>query len=297
MTKDEIQKNIYGLSTDEEIVEFVKFRLKELEDGSMETTVGQNYTDTFREYISLKTHYKAGDKLGNKECPDLVYDDITPYVELVKAVKENSWYNELTLFTTIFFTVYKYLPSEDIGFGRAFTYMSLKEKRISIKTIRDNECAFCSEKAGMAHNMFKFLGIDSEVACGYRDSERHAFNMVYPNGYGNEPMVIYDPSFFVNFINDGKKFSFGYFKALGKEDYSKLSCGDFLKISLSKTEKNYKQLYNLDDSYIFDADEPSYSIGLSKSNSRISPGEEILDELYYSTHLENGMDENSKLRH
>ena len=53
MTKDEIQKNIYGLSTDEEIVEFVKFRLKELEDGSMETTVGQNYTDTFRENIYL----------------------------------------------------------------------------------------------------------------------------------------------------------------------------------------------------------------------------------------------------
>ena len=76
--------------------------MKELEGDSMETTVGQNYTDTFREYISLKTHYKAGDKLGNKECPDLVYDDITPYVELVKAVKENSWYNELTLFTTIF---------------------------------------------------------------------------------------------------------------------------------------------------------------------------------------------------
>lgn len=53
MTKDEIQKNIYGLSTDEEIVDFVKFRLKELEDGSMETTVGQNYTDTFRENIYL----------------------------------------------------------------------------------------------------------------------------------------------------------------------------------------------------------------------------------------------------
>lgn len=53
MTKDEIQKNIYGLSTDEEIVEFVKFRLKELEDSSMETTVGQNYTDTFRENIYL----------------------------------------------------------------------------------------------------------------------------------------------------------------------------------------------------------------------------------------------------
>lgn len=51
--KMRFKKNIYGLSTDEEIVDFVKFRLKELEDGSMETTVGQNYTDTFRENIYL----------------------------------------------------------------------------------------------------------------------------------------------------------------------------------------------------------------------------------------------------
>ena len=50
--------------------------------------------------------------------------------------------------------------------------------------------------------MFKFLGVDSEVVCGYRDSEGHAYNIVYPNGYDNEPMVIYNPLFFVN---DGKK--------------------------------------------------------------------------------------------
>ena len=33
----------------------------------------------------------------------------------------------------------------------------------------------------MAHNMFKFLGIDSEVVCGARDSEMHAYNFIYPN--------------------------------------------------------------------------------------------------------------------
>ena len=288
MTKEEINKTILSLQTDEEIIDFVKKRIQELEDKSIETTVGQNYTITFKEYISEKTHYKAGEKLQDAECPDLVYDDSTPYINLIKAIKQNSWYNELTLFSTIFFEVYNYLPSDDIGLGRAFTYLGNKGKRISIKQIRDNGCAFCSEKSGMSHNMFKFLGIDSEVVCGYRDSGRHAYNIIYPNGYGNEPMVIYDPSFFVNFVKDGKKLSFGYFKALRKEDYDKLMSGQPIKIDLSKTEKNYRQLYSLGDEYIFEGDTPSYIAGLDRKKE--TPGENITDDLYYSAHLENGVE-------
>lgn len=288
MTKEEINKTILSLQTYEEIIDFVKKRIQELEEKSVETTVGQNYTTTFEEYISEKTHYKAGEKLQDAECPDLVYDDITPYINLIKAIKQNSWYNELTLFSTVFFEVYNYLPSDDIGLGRAFTYLGNKGKRVSIKQIRDNACAFCSEKSGMAHNMFKFLGIDSEVVCGYRDSERHAYNIVYPNGYGNEPMVIYDPSFFVSFVMNDKKLSFGYFKALRREDYEKLMSGIPIKIDLSKTEKNYRQLYSLGDEYIFEGDTPSYIAGLDKKKEL--PGDNITDDLYYSTHLENGVE-------
>ena len=36
-------------------------------------------------------------------------------------------------FSTIFFEVYNYLPSDDIGLGRAFTYHGNKGKRVSIK--------------------------------------------------------------------------------------------------------------------------------------------------------------------
>lgn len=287
MTKEEINKTILSFQTDEEIIDFVKKRIQELEGKSIETTVGQNYTTTFKEYISEKTHYKAGEKLQDAECPDLVYDDTTPYINLIKAIKQNSWYNELTLFSTVFFEVYNYLPSDDIGLGRALTYLANKGKRVSIKQIRDNACAFCSEKSGMAHNMFKFLGIDSEVVCGYRDSERHAYNIVYPNGYGNEPMVIYDSSFFVNFIKDEQKLSFGYFKALRREDYEKLMSGSPVKIDLSKTEKNYRQLYSLDDEYFFEGDTPSYIAGLDRKKEL--PGDNITDDLYYSTHLENGI--------
>ena len=78
MTKEEINKRIFELENDEEIINFVKERLDELEINSEEKTVGQNYTDSFQDYISQKIHYKAADKLGDKECPDLVYDDMTP---------------------------------------------------------------------------------------------------------------------------------------------------------------------------------------------------------------------------
>ena len=288
MTKEEINKIIFSLETDEDIIEFVNKRIAELENNSVETTVGQNYTTTFKEYISEKTHYKAGEKLKDAECPDLVYDDIIPYVNLIKAIKRNSWYSELTLFSTIFFEIYNYLPSDDIGLGRAFTYYGNKGKRVSIKQIRDNACAFCSEKSGLAHNMFKFLGIDSEVVCGYRDLERHAYNIIYPNGYDNEPMVIYDPSFFVNFIKGGNKLSFGYFNALRREDYEKLMSGIPVKIDLSKTEKNYRQLYSFGDEYVFEGDTASYIAGLDRKKEL--PEDNITDDLYYSTHLENGVE-------
>ena len=96
MTKEEINKKIFELQSEEEIINFVKERLKELEINSEEKTVGQNYTDSFRDYISQKIHYKAAENFNNFECPDLVYDDITPYINLIKEIKMGSWYNEST---------------------------------------------------------------------------------------------------------------------------------------------------------------------------------------------------------
>lgn len=63
MTKEEINKTIFSLQTDEEIIDFVNKRIAELENNSIETTVGQNYTTAFKEYISQKTHYKPGKRL------------------------------------------------------------------------------------------------------------------------------------------------------------------------------------------------------------------------------------------
>ncbi len=268
MTKAEINKRIFELRSDEEIIKFVDERLSELETNSQEKIVGQNYTDSFQDYISQKTHYKAAEKFDDSECPDLVYDDKTPYINLIKEIKKSAWYNELTLVSTIFFTIHNYLPSDDIGLGRYLTYASHKGQKLSIKTISNNGVAFCSEKAGMAHNMFKFLGIDSEVVCGARGSEMHAYNFIYPNGYGNEPMVLYDPSHFVNFIKDNNKLSFGFYKAFRKQDYEALKNGTPIQIDLSKTEETYRKLYGFNgllDDYSFEYETPTYIYGLENA--------------------------------
>lgn len=270
MTKAEINKKIFELQNDDEIVNFVKERLNDLEANSVEKTVGQNYTDSFQDYISKKIHYKAAEKFNNSECPDLVYDDITPYINLIKELKKGTWYNELTLFTIIFFIVHEYLPSKDSGLGRYMIYASHKGKQLSIRTISENGVAFCSEKSGMAHNLFKFLGIDSEVVCGARGNEMHAYNFIYPNGYGNEPMVLYDPSHFVNFIKNNNNLSFGFYKAFRKEDYDALKNGTPIQIDLTKTEETYRKLYGFNgslDDYDFDYETPIYIYGLENAKN------------------------------
>ena len=99
MTKEEINKTILSLQTDEEIIDFVKKRIQELEEKSIETTVGQNYTTTFKEYISEKTHYKTGKKLQDAELHKNKYIEKLNlsgnsikdegFISICKALKDN----------------------------------------------------------------------------------------------------------------------------------------------------------------------------------------------------------------
>lgn len=271
MKKEEIQKRIYECETDEDIRKFILERITELESKE-EKTVGQNYTDSFNEFISGKIHYKPVD-LGSKECPDLVYDDMEPYISLIKSIRKDSWYFELTLFTKIFFVIYNYLPNEDltgIGMQRFFTYLSHADSgKVSIKDIKSNKCAFCSENSGLSHNMFKILGIDSSVVIGRRDNIPHAYNIIYPNGYGNSPAVLYDPSHHIDFIDkEGHKCSFGYYKVISAEDYERLKTGENITLDLSTSGKILKQLYGDNgelDGYEMKPENPTYGIGLGRT--------------------------------
>ena len=280
MTKQEIQERLYECKNDDEIRKLIQDRIEELKIDT-DITVGQCYTDSFNEFISDKVHYKAASKAGNNDSPDLVYDDKELYFSIIKYIKEKtSYYNELILFSELTYGIYKYLPGDGSTaslFDRSEIYYSgamNKKNNISIKEIIAAKCAFCSEKAGLSHNIFKLLGIDSSLIVGKKDNENHAYNVIYPRGYYNSPAVLYDPSFWLDFINDeNKEVSMAYFKVLTDEEFKKLKSGEYVTLDFKASEDKLKKYYNSLNEFEMKPEISSYSIGLEKSPSKSKESE------------------------
>lgn len=274
MTKEEIKKNILELKTDEEIMSFINFRIAELESIAQEKIVGQDYTITFDDYISSKVKFKPVASLKSKECPNLIYDDILPYFELIKELATNqSYLNELYLFTPLMFEIFNYMSSkenkvniEDTLIERQLLYfnaMNTGKENISIKEFHETKYAFCSENTGLAHNIFKIFGIDSQFVIGKRNDENHAFNIIFPNGYGNSPAVLFDASYTIDFTNDlGNRYSLGYFKVLTPDEYNNMLSGNSTLINLQESANNLIRYYPTLFGCTANFENVSYSIGL-----------------------------------
>ncbi len=276
MTKEEIKKRILELKTDEEIMSFINFRIAELESIAQEKIVGQDYTIIFDDYISSKVKFKPVASLKKKECPNLIYDDILPYFELIKELaKEKTYLNELFLFPLLMFEIFNYMSSKEnkdnIGdtlIERQLLYfnaMNTEKENVSIKEFHKNKYAFCYENTGLAHNVFKILGIDSQFVIGKRNNENHAFNIIFPNGYGNSPAVLFDASYTIDFINNREtKYSFGYFKALTQEEYNNMLFGNSTPINLDGSVNNLIRYYPILSDCNASFENASYSIGLGE---------------------------------
>ena len=273
MTKEDIKKKVLELKTDKEIEDFIKSRIAELECITQEQIVGQDFTTTFDDFISSKVKFKPGASFGNNECPNLVYDDSLPYFELIKELAtEQSYLNELYLFTPVMFEVFNYMSSKEnkdnIGetlIDRTWVYfdaMKSGKVNISIKEFHKNKCAFCSENTGLAHNIFKILGIDSRFVIGKRNDENHAFNLIFPNGYDNSPAVLFDSSYTIDFKNGlGQNYSLAYFKVLTQEEYNNMLSGNMTPINFSKSADTLIKYYPMLSNFIPSYENANYSIG------------------------------------
>lgn len=274
MDKEQIKEKIKNFKSDEEISSFIKERILFLETQSTEQIIGQFYTDTFNDFISSKIHYKSVASSNRLNFPNLVFDDITPYFELIKELSESKDYlNELFLFTPLMMNIFNYLSSkeskaniEDTLYDRHrlyWDYMTKGESEISIKEFHKQKCGFCSENAGLAHNIFKILGIDSQLVIGKRNDENHAYNIVFPRGYGNQPAVLFDPSYSIDFkMKNGCKYSMGYFKVLTIDEYNNMLAGNRTHIDIGSSGATLIRYYpNQLTGLIPNYENASYSIG------------------------------------
>lgn len=270
MTKQEIKQRLYECNNEDDIRKLIQERIEELKIDE-DIIVGQWHTDSFNEFISDKVHYKALSKVGDTDIPDLVYDDMELYISLLKSIKENTNdYNELILFSELTYGIDEYLPGTISSLlDRSMIYYSgAKNKRssISIKEIKEEKCAFCSEKSGLSHNIFKLLGIDSSLIVGKKDNENHAYNIIYPRGYDSNPAVLYDPSFWFKFTKEGNKaISMGYFKVLSNEEFEGLKSGEDVIIDFKASGEKLKKYYSILREYEMKPEISAYRIGLGKT--------------------------------
>lgn len=253
MTKEEIIKRINNCKNDDELKMLLQSRIDELEEETQERTVGQGYTTTFQEYISSKIHYKATASIRKQAGPDLVYDDYEPYFELLKKIRRSGiiFPDEVFFFDPIRQTILHYMfdgnrsIDEDDRHMIYFSAAYKGENAVSICMFKHRNCALCSEISGMAHNMFKILGMNSEVVIGIRNNENHAYNLLFPKGYGNIPAVLID------FSNPAKcesklahkVYDLPYYKVLSEEEYYNLMEGKPVSIDATKNISDLLNYY------------------------------------------------------
>lgn len=244
MSSSEIISRIEKLNDDEEILDFVHERLKELEEESEEAVIGQGYTDTYSGFISNKTHYKSTAPIGKekKESPDLVFDDESVYVDLIKRIKTAPNHEAaLADVYPVSRIVYDYFFKSDQIYGddidRAMVYYHAflsGEKSVSIKQFKQCNLAFCSEVAGLTHNLFKFLGFDSELVIGARSVEKgmeaHSYNLIYPRGYEGESCLLLDVSNNIKVLDSGVFYGFPFVKKLTNGEQSLLKLGTLVDL-------------------------------------------------------------------
>ena len=269
MNKDDIREIINKLNTEEEIIDFVKKRLSFLEENSEEKMLGQNYTDSFRDYISSKAHFKPADRFSDRECADLVFDDITPYIEIIKIMKQNNGLsNNLSDMYYINQMINEYLPANENSIESIESrFQVYYNDKASIKDIKNKHCGECSERAGLAQNIFKFLGMDSEFVGGYINNEPHAYNLFYPKGYENDPVLIYDTAERIVFKNDeNKQKVFPMFKVLSRDEANDLKSGKPIELDLTASEQICIKAYgDWLSGYQIVGDNPTYTLGLDNS--------------------------------
>ena len=275
--KEEIKKRILSFKSDQEILEFIKNRIIELEQNLVPEKIGFGYKNIYNDYISSEIKYIVGHSFFKDDFPSLVFDDVTPYFELIKQLsKSKEYYNELYLFTPLMYEVFNYLSSTerrvnalDTARKRDKLYLNAlrnQKSTISIKEFHDEKLGLCGENAGIAHNLFKILGIDSQLVIGKRNDEEHAFNIVFPRGYDSTPAVLFDPSHTINFKSEEQKnYSLGYFKVLTSEEYNKMISGGTISIDLEGSVNNLFRYYPMLSGCVASYEKANYSILLDQS--------------------------------
>jgi hypothetical protein len=191
---------IKRFKTEEEKTNFINQRLSELKNDEL-VELGYNTDITvYDKFLNEKSKLIAiidfDHKKNTASIGSFNIDDDSIYNYLIDSIQEAK-----NPYDAVFYAIHNYFKTDTkssrVGKKRERIYRHLsmpKDKSISIKLISKKKVALCSEMAAVAHNMFRFLNIDSDfVMSGAVDNHLHTYDVIYPEGR-RRYAVLYDPT-------------------------------------------------------------------------------------------------------
>ena len=215
----ELIDTINKLTTDDEIVDFVRRRLEFLENSSQKRTIGRNNSGKLIGTIN-DGYINSDSPIITSYMVDPFYlNDMTLYVEFLKQIKGKNFPNLLSIF-------YELRDFTEVAFGfkgnqsiRETIYLQERNNEISIADFYKNDSALCSERSAAVQNIAEFCCIDSFLVFGKMEIdgkiEEHAYNIFKAK---DGTLILFDPTNPVTLAYGDKVGYAPAYSVIGKED-------------------------------------------------------------------------------
>lgn len=189
----EIFEIIKKLSSKKEIDDFVKLRLNMINNSEIKEIGIETDTNCYKKLLNEKIKvnttcniYTEDNVITDCIIGSVVFDDNNIYKYLIKAIKKSDNVYEAVYKATKKYVSNSFIPNSIIEKTRNDFYARFSgcnNKPLSIKLLRNVKLSMCTEMAGIAHNMFRFLGIESDmITPGICIPNIHSYNIIYPEG-------------------------------------------------------------------------------------------------------------------
>ena len=189
---------------EEEIDNYIDKRLSELKNTENKVIGFNSDTNMFSGFLDEKIRINMVSVIKERESEIIVkfagltVNDKKIYRTLIKEIKSGS-----TPFRAVLDAVDEYLllkdSRRDVNMGK-YSYIRNNivyyltegtDKTVPIQVFNTLPLAKCGEIAAVAHNMFKFIGLEADYVLQVKPGQNHAYNMIYPIGR-ERYAIIYD---------------------------------------------------------------------------------------------------------
>jgi hypothetical protein len=230
------------LQTDEEKLNLIRQRLSSLSQESSSVDLNSD-TGIYESFIPKTCNFKPANNVegfSSYGSDSLSMDDDSLYLDFVKQLSITDYtftpdsVNEITEFVNNYFGECCNNDPIRMNFYDKGTTHSLHE-------LKGNGIAMCSERAALAHNILKFLGIDSKMLTGKIENEAHAFVLFSPKSGIN---FIYDPANNVNFNANGIRYRYSKLALLSETELNSLLSGEQYNFNYDWLQRKMNKRFN-----------------------------------------------------